>query len=120
MAKKWTGTPPATCDLCNCTLKREGTFIDGRTKRGPWATMCHLCHFLDGVGLGTGLGQQYTLTNGEWLKVEPVTLVEEVSEEDEGAPLPEEEGFDEVFQAYLFDFGDIDDGIPDWLLDGLG
>ena len=45
------------CDLCNST----GLFvlIDGKTRMGPWANMCQLCHDLYGVGLGTGYGQLY-------------------------------------------------------------
>lgn len=57
--KKWMGTWPAKCDLCRGALIKQPTFIDGRTAMGPWALMCEYCHFLDGVGLGTGRGQKY-------------------------------------------------------------
>ena len=57
--KKWMGTWPAKCDLCNDQLAEEEEFIDGRTKEGPWALMCTMCHIIHGVGLGTGRGQKY-------------------------------------------------------------
>lgn len=31
---------------------------DGRTRRGPWANMCGPCFEVNGVGLGTGRGQE--------------------------------------------------------------
>jgi len=56
---KWSGTWPANCDLCGKALKEGAFFIDGRTKLGPWALMCNLCHTISGVGLGLGKGQLY-------------------------------------------------------------
>ena len=47
------------------------TFVDGATKRGPWAIMSPASHVLHGVGLGTGRGQKYEKQDkGVWLKVE--------------------------------------------------
>lgn len=46
-----------TCDICgrNCGT----THVDGKTKFGPWATMCISCHTQVGVGFGTGKGQEF-------------------------------------------------------------
>lgn len=57
--KKWKGKVPERCDGCDDIL--EGTFIDGKTVFGPWATMCENCHTTHGVGLGLGKGQKYDL-----------------------------------------------------------
>lgn len=57
--KKWLSPAPTHCQLCEETLK--GSFIDGRTRFGPWAIMCITCHLFDGAGLGTGHGQKYDL-----------------------------------------------------------
>jgi hypothetical protein len=47
--------------------KISKTFIDGRTKHGPWAIMTPKNHRLHGVGLGEGRGQQYDLQeDGKW------------------------------------------------------
>ena len=57
--KKWLGTWPAKCDICKDLLSEDYYFVEGRTIKGPWALMCPICHQLNGVGLGTGLGQKY-------------------------------------------------------------
>ena len=57
--KKWFGSWPAVCDFCGVDLASFDAFIDGRTKCGPWALMCPVCHEDDGVGLGPGHGQKY-------------------------------------------------------------
>ena len=44
----WNGAPPKKCDLCG---KQIGvTFVDGKTKHGPWAILCVFCHAKFGVG----------------------------------------------------------------------
>lgn len=60
--------PPKVCDVCH---KPFGTFMyDGKTCYGPWANMCDTCFNTIGVGLGTGLGQQYKKNDQEqWVKV---------------------------------------------------
>ena len=57
--KFWDGPPPRRCDLCGEPI--VAAFVDGKTRMGPWATMCLDCHDLNGVGFGPGLGQIYTL-----------------------------------------------------------
>ena len=57
--KKWMGTWPAKCDLCDISLKDQEYFVDGRTTGGPWALMCPYHHKHHGVGLGLGKGQKY-------------------------------------------------------------
>ena len=42
------------CDICGSP---EATY-DGKTKLGPWASMCETCFKVHGVGLGLGLGQK--------------------------------------------------------------
>lgn len=56
--KYWMGDPPEVCDL-NSAHKITTTFIDGATRRGPWANMCPDCYRTEGRGLGTGYGQKY-------------------------------------------------------------
>lgn len=54
----WSGDPPKTCQLCGCGLKDH--FVDGRTRRGPWACMCLTCHRSESGKLGMGYGQKYS------------------------------------------------------------
>lgn len=60
--------PPKVCDVCH---KPFGIFMyDAKTCYGPWANMCETCFNTIGVGLGTGLGQQYKKNDQEqWVKV---------------------------------------------------
>lgn len=61
VSKKWIGTLPDRCQLCNgsvCDLRLDG-FIDGKTVHGPWAIMGPACFRIYGTGLGTGRGQRY-------------------------------------------------------------
>lgn len=54
------------CDMC-----KDGKLAryDAKTHRGPWANMCDTHFFLEGIGVGTGLGQ-YLLLPGEEAKGE--------------------------------------------------
>lgn len=57
MAKTyWEGSAPV-CDFCGA--KNLPVFVDGKTKLGPWAIMCHPDFRMHGVGLGVGKGQKY-------------------------------------------------------------
>jgi len=68
LVKSWSGSKPV-CDFCSTDAfdrliegKKDAvmdTFVDGKTKMGPWALMCESCFSKYGVGLGTGLGQRY-------------------------------------------------------------
>lgn len=51
------------CDICKKPL--SSTYIDGKTKQGPWANMCLSCHKAFGVGLGLGKGQVFDAKTGE-------------------------------------------------------
>lgn len=68
--KQWLSPAPIKCDLCDHPI--TGTFIDGKTRMGPWANMCPSCHRIHGSGLGMGRGQKYTRTpssDGEhWIR----------------------------------------------------
>lgn len=55
--RRWLGPIPA-CDFCGKPGSAEG-FVDGKTKLGPWASMCPRCHAEHGVGIGQGRGQEY-------------------------------------------------------------
>lgn len=68
LTKKWTGTPPEKCDICNSPV--TDCFIDGKTRMGPWANMCQACFIKNGQGLGTGKGQMYRKTSVGWVKIE--------------------------------------------------
>lgn len=68
MNGRWLGEPPTHCELCRNKLDR--TFIDGKTRMGPWGIMCPACHGGHGYGLGSGRGQKYKLTDGVYVKVE--------------------------------------------------
>lgn len=61
---------PAVCDFCEA--KDAPEYVDGQTKRGPWALMCPLCYARHGIGqLGLGLGQRYAKQeSGAYIKVE--------------------------------------------------
>lgn len=62
--KTWMGG--TVCDMCHKECK--DVLLDGRTNLGDWAVMCRKCHKTYGVGIGTGKGQLYTLTDGKWVK----------------------------------------------------
>ena len=57
MAKqvKWMGE--TKCDVCHRECGKE--LYDAKTIHGPWATMCPMCYFQYGIGLGPGVGQRY-------------------------------------------------------------
>jgi len=65
---RWIGPLPRHCSLCGVPLSYS--FVDGRVDSagGPWAYMCLSCHHRVGAGLGTGLGQRYSLVKGVWQK----------------------------------------------------
>lgn len=75
--KYWAGEP-GECDFSNIGRDKGHdmtTFVDGRTKGGPWANMCMSCWSTQGIGrLGTGYGQKYEKREvggkARWLKVE--------------------------------------------------
>lgn len=56
-----------SCDTCNRHL--DTYYIDGRMTGGTWATMCHTCHRLYGVGFGMGKGQLFKWIKNTWTKV---------------------------------------------------
>ena len=56
--KKWSGKVPVRDDFGYPIV---GTFIDGRTRMGPWAIMSLSTFNEHGVGLGLGKGQKYRL-----------------------------------------------------------
>ena len=66
---RWQSKVPEACQLCENEIKT--TFIDGCTYSGQWGYMCARCHAIQGVGLGTGRGQQYKLdkTDNKFYKV---------------------------------------------------
>jgi len=67
MEKFWMGQAPKNCDICGD--KVTNTFVDGKTKFGPWGFMCPHCHNDAGYGVGTARGQKYTRqADGRWLK----------------------------------------------------
>lgn len=62
----WAGPVPSKDDFGHLITE---TFIDGKTKVGPWAIMTPESHAAIGMGLGLGKGQQYTRQeDGRWLK----------------------------------------------------
>jgi hypothetical protein len=57
--KKWNGSKPEDCQLCDRPLKKS--FVDGRVRGSNWHILCEVCHIKFGVGLGVGRGQKYDL-----------------------------------------------------------
>lgn len=55
---KWLGPVPEKCDLKGCEIRK--TFVDGKTRMGPWAVMCENCHEVAGCGIGPGRGQRFS------------------------------------------------------------
>ncbi len=66
--KKWIGSVPVLCDTCKTPIRNK--FYDAATRLGCWAIMCPSCQeFGPGLArLGSGRGQEYTLTSGQWPK----------------------------------------------------
>ena len=44
------------CDFCGDVAK-----YDGKTKLGPWGSMCKPCFKVHGLGLGLGKGQELVI-----------------------------------------------------------
>jgi hypothetical protein len=65
--KKWHGSTPVACNICQGSFEAEGVFYDAKTARGPWGLLCEVCFHVHGVGLGTGRGQKYDLETLEKL-----------------------------------------------------
>jgi hypothetical protein len=64
----WKGSDPIKDDF---DVRIIDTFVDGKTKQGPWAMMAPSSFQLYGVGLGLGKGQKYQKQgDGKWLKIE--------------------------------------------------
>lgn len=65
----WSGPVSAKDDFGDAITD---TFIDGKTKMGPWANMTPDSFKKHGAGkLGTGYGQKYEKQeDGKWLKTE--------------------------------------------------
>ena len=57
--KKWFGSAPDKCAICQAEFKTS--FVDGRVRGGRWALLCEDCHSHYGVGLGLGKGQKYDI-----------------------------------------------------------
>jgi hypothetical protein len=66
---KWIGSD-TKCDLCLRPFTRsDGELLyDARTSQGPWGVLCTDCFATNGIGLGTGFGQEYTRQGKEWIK----------------------------------------------------
>ena len=60
--RKWLGE--MRCSFCRRELATFPWFVDGKTKRGPWAAMCPKCFYEHGTGLGIGRGQIYDGISG--------------------------------------------------------
>jgi hypothetical protein len=68
VVKKWQGSKPDKCGLCNTEITTG--FIDGCMRRiGVWAIMCPGCWAKQGLELGTGSGQAYERIGTDWVKV---------------------------------------------------
>lgn len=67
--KFWAGKPPARDDFGKPIV---ASFIDGKTRHGPWAIMTLQSWLSEGCGrFGLGFGQRYSYQgDGRWLKVE--------------------------------------------------
>ncbi len=60
--KKWNGTKPVKCDLCDQPYRAtDQYFYDFKTSFGPWALGCQRCFKVQGGSLGLGCGQKYDL-----------------------------------------------------------
>jgi hypothetical protein len=66
----WLGEVPTKCEFCETPIVRK--FYDARirTSGGIIAgCACSSCHTFEGIGLGSGKGQEYTLkADGKWHK----------------------------------------------------
>lgn len=56
------------CDICSHEFTAGDKVYDAKTKQGPWGTLCSTCFQMHGVGLGTGLGQEYAHGNERKLR----------------------------------------------------
>ena len=66
--RRWCGTKPVKCDLCNRRFNstEDKHFYDFRnTINGSWGLGCKKCFQRYGVGLGIGRGQKYNLLTME-------------------------------------------------------
>jgi len=63
--KKWKGSAPI-CDFCG-EWTAGTTFVDGKTRMGPWALMCERCFSIFGIKVAQGFGQRYSADTKEKL-----------------------------------------------------
>ncbi len=63
--KTWSGSTPEKCDICGTWF--EKVFFDAKTRGGQWGLLCSTCCQEHGIGIGTGLGQKYSLETLEKL-----------------------------------------------------
>ena len=56
------------CDLCENALRQFDTFYDGNTVYKRWAWICKECWQYYGMGIGTGLGQEFDSKTGKKLR----------------------------------------------------
>ena len=73
--KRWTGTPPHRCELCNRQFTPTDRFFwDFKTRMGPWALGCEACFKKHGIGEGTGMGQKYDLKTKEKIEAKKCVM----------------------------------------------
>jgi hypothetical protein len=68
--KYWLSPVEPNCEFCGTAIKKK--FYDARIRTAGGTicgTACPSCFTLEGIGLGLGRGQEYTLqADGRWLK----------------------------------------------------
>jgi hypothetical protein len=67
--KRWMGQDKV-CELCLKPFTRSigERLFDARLRVGPWAALCSDCFATNGIGIGTGRGQEYTWDGEIWEK----------------------------------------------------
>ena len=66
---RWLSEVPTTCEFCGTPIRSK--FYDARIKvQGGiiCGLACPSCFIMDGIGLGTGKGQEYTKKKDKWVK----------------------------------------------------
>jgi hypothetical protein len=65
MGKRWLGSTPCRCQMCDSMITTE--FFDCYVPRARcWGVICPACFELFRCRLGKGKGQRYVLVGTEW------------------------------------------------------
>lgn len=68
VVRLWSGPAPVVCDFCGVELGFD--FVECKTRRGPWASLCIACAGDESVSAGPPFCRVFSLTADGWVSLE--------------------------------------------------